>query len=71
MDVSVTAGDLTVSVAVPNIPVAGSVALIVIMPAAFAVASPLEPGALLMVAIFVSEELQVTDDVRSKCAFST
>ena len=71
MDVSVvTAVDLTVSVAVPNIPVAGSVAVIVIMPAAFEVASPLEPVALLMVAISVFEDVQVTDDVRSKCAFS-
>ena len=47
-----------------------SVAVIVVIPAVNAEASPLEPVALLMVAIFVFEELQVTDDVRSKCAFS-
>ena len=69
MDVSVT--PVTVSIAVPNIPVAGSVALIVVMPAVNAEASPLGPSApLLMVATFVFEELQITDDVRSKCAFS-
>ena len=71
MVISVTGAGLTVSVAVPNIPVAGSVALIVVMPAVTAWASPLGPSApLLMVATFVFEELQITDDVRSKCAFS-
>ena len=56
---------VTVSFAFPNLRVVGSVALIVVMPTAFAVASPLEPAALLMVAEAMCEGVQVTDDVRS------
>src|SRR3990170_6013643 len=57
---------VTVSVAVPAFPETKSVAVIVMgPPAAFEVASPLEPAALLIVATAASEELQVTDEVRS------
>ncbi len=64
MDDSVAA--VTVSATVPALPVAGSVAVIVIgPPTATAVASPFKPAALLMVATAVFEEVQVTDDVRS------
>ena len=63
MDDSVAA--VTVRLAVPAMSVAGSVAVIVIgPPAAFEVASPLEPAALLMVATTGLEDVQVTDDVR-------
>jgi hypothetical protein len=63
MDDSVAA--VTLSVAVPAMSVAGSVAVIVIgPPAAFEVASPSEPTALLMVATTVFDELQITVDVR-------
>ena len=64
MDDSVAA--VTVSVAVPAIPDAGSAAVIVMgPPMATEVASPLEPAWLLMVATAAFEELQVTDAVRS------
>ena len=64
METSVAA--VTVSFAVPAFPVPGSVAVIVTgPPMANAVASPLEPDALLMVATAAFEEVQVTDDVRS------
>ena len=64
MDDSVAA--VTVSVAVPVFPVTKSVAVIVMGPPTVnAVASPLEPAALLMDATAAFEELQVTDDVRS------
>ncbi len=69
MDDSVAA--VTVSVAVPDLPVAGSVAVIVMgPPMALAVASPLEPARLLMVAIAAFEELQVTDVVISTVVLS-
>ncbi len=41
------------------------VALIVVFPLFIAVANPLEPAALLMVATVVSEESQVDDAVKS------
>jgi hypothetical protein len=41
------------------------VARIVVEPVSTEVASPFEPDALLIVAMFVAEELQVTDAVRS------
>ena len=60
------AAAVTVNVAVPVISVAGSVAVIVMGPPTVTpVASPFEPAVLLMVAIPVFEEVQVTDDVRS------
>ena len=64
MDTRVAA--VTVSVAVPAFPVAGSVAVIVMgPPMANAVASPFKPAALLMVATAVFAEVHVTDAVRS------
>lgn len=64
MDTSVAA--VTVSVAVPDFPETGSVAVIMMGTlAAFAVASPLEPAVLLIVATAVFDELQFTDDVKS------
>ena len=64
MDDSVAA--VTVRVAVPAFPETKSVAVIVMGPPTVnAVASPLEPAALLIVATAASEELQVTDEVRS------
>jgi hypothetical protein len=57
---------VTVNAAVPAMSVAGSVAVIVMGPPTVkAVASPLKPAALLMVATAVFEDVQVTDDVRS------
>jgi len=56
---------VTVNIESPKMRVVGSVALIVVVPTAFAVASPLEPGALLMVAEAMCEGVQVTDVVRS------
>lgn len=47
------------------IPLAGAVAAIVVEPTAELVASPLLPGALLIVAAAVIEELNVADVVRS------
>lgn len=59
--------EVTVSVAVPAFPEAGSVAVIVMaLPVAFAVATPFEPVALLTVATVVFEDDQVTEDVRSR-----
>ena len=63
MDTSVAA--VTVNIESPNMRVVGSVALIVVVPTAFEVASPLEPTALLMVAEAMCEGIQVTDVVRS------
>ena len=64
MDTSLAA--VTVSVALPGgtSGLAGSVALIVVMPTATEAANPVKPGALLMVAIPTFEDVQVTDDVR-------
>ena len=63
MDTSVAL--VTVNIESPKMRVVGSVALIVVVPTAFAVASPLEPAALLMVAEAMCEGTQVTDVVRS------
>jgi hypothetical protein len=52
---------VTVSVAVPEM--LPDVAVIVVDPAATEVARPLEPAALLMVAIPAADEFQVTDVV--------
>ena len=54
---------VTVSVVFPVTSVAGSMAVIVVKPTATAVASPLEPAALLIVATGKDEELHVTSDV--------
>jgi len=57
---------VTVNVAVPAFPVAGSAAVIVTgPPMAFEVAIPLKPAELSIVATEASEELQITDEVRS------
>ena len=61
MDTSVAA--VTVNVVWPEI--SPNVAVIVVAPTVDEVASPFKPAALLMVAIPVFEEVQVTDDVRS------
>jgi len=53
---------VTVSVAVPEAP--PDIAVIVVEPAASEVAKPLEPAALLMAAMAVAEEPQVTAVVR-------
>ena len=63
MDESTAA--VTVNVVESVSVVTGSVAVIVIMPPANEVASPLKPAALSMVATAASEELQVTEEVRS------
>ena len=65
MDSSVTAVDLTVSVAVPEI-VPDAAVIVIGPPTAFEVASPLvtEFVAVSMVAIPVFEDVQVTDDVK-------
>ena len=64
MDDSVAA--VTVAVAVPDFPVTGSVAVIVMgPPTVFEVTTPLNPAALSIVATAVFEEFQVTDDVKS------
>jgi len=63
MDTS--AADVTVSSADPDTFVVGSVAFIVIEPAAAVVARPLEPTVLLNVAIDSDDEDQFTEAVRS------
>ena len=60
---SVTEAGATVSVVLPDLPL--KEAVIVAVPAPTGVASPLEPCALLIVAIAFDEEPQVTDAVRS------
>jgi len=64
----VTAMDTSVAVVTVNVVlpvIAPNVAVMVVMPADNEVASPLEPAALLIVAIAGAEDVQVTDDVRS------
>jgi len=56
---------VTVRVVVPVTSVIGSMAIIVVVPAETAVASPLKPAALLIVATDPFVVLHVTDDVRS------
>ena len=63
MDTSVAAD--TLSVVVPDRLVARSVAVIVVRPGATDVARPLEPVALLMTAMDVTDELHITAVVRS------
>ena len=57
-----SAAGVTVSVVEPEI--FPDLAVIVVVPAAFEVAFPFNPAALLMVATDLTEELQVTDVVR-------
>ena len=54
---------VTETVVLPEI--VPAVAVIMVGPTARAVASPLEPGAMLIVATAVSDELQITTAVRS------
>jgi hypothetical protein len=61
MDISVA--EVTVRVVVPEM--LPDVAVIVVEPAAAPVANPLESAALLMTATAASDELQITDVVRS------
>lgn len=56
--------DVTVSEAACEV-IPEKPAVTVVVPSARDVASPFEPDVLLMVAIPVSEEIQVTDDVKS------
>ena len=63
MDTSVAA--VTVNVVESVSPVPGTVALIVVAPAVNEVASPLKPAALLINATAGTEDVQITDDVRS------
>jgi hypothetical protein len=56
--------DVTVKVLVPLMTVAGSVAVMVVVPTATEVANPFEPVALLIVAVAVLDELQVIVVVR-------
>ncbi len=55
----------TVNIAVPVMFVDGSVAVIVVVPRATAVASPCEPAELLIVETIAVDELHVTDVVIS------
>jgi hypothetical protein len=59
------AATVTVRLVVPVTDVIGSMAIIVVVPAETAVASPLKPTALLIVATDPFVVLHVTDDVRS------
>jgi len=61
----ITVAEVTVSFAVPDFPVAGSAAVIVVMPKADESANPLEPAALLTDATDASEDVHVTNDVIS------
>ena len=58
----------TVNVVAPEM--APDVAMIVVLPGEAAMAFPLEPVVLLIVATDVSDELQVTDVVRSRVELS-
>jgi hypothetical protein len=51
-------------VVAPLIPVAGSIAIRVVVPTATKVANPFDPAALLIVAVAVLDELHATDVVR-------
>lgn len=61
---------VTISDVCADICVIGSMALIVVAPAATVVASPMESGAILMVATDVFEELHTTDDDISSTVLS-
>jgi len=61
--IDTSVAEVTVSAVLPD--TVPNVAVIVAKPTATAVACPLEPGALLIVATVVEEELQTTDAVRS------
>ncbi len=65
MLIEISTADPTQGVVELLIPLAGAVAAIVVEPTAELVASPLLPGALLIVAAAVIEELNVADVVRS------
>jgi hypothetical protein len=59
-----------VTLSVVNAEVLPNTAVIVVVPTETEVATPLEPAALLIVAMDVSDELQVTDDVRTLAELS-
>ncbi len=61
--IDTSAAGVTVSVALPDTFVAGSMAVIVAEPVPAAVAKPLEPDTLLTLATLVDDEFQVTDVV--------
>ncbi len=61
--IDTSVADVTVRVVLPDLP--DKVAVMVTDPAAIGVASPLEPAVLLTAATALSDELQVTDAVRS------
>ena len=62
-EIDTSVAGVTVRVALPDMFVAGSVAVIVAEPVPTAVAKPLEPGTLLTLATLVDDEFQVTDEV--------
>ena len=64
-EIDTSVAGVTVSVVVPDMFVAGSVAVIVAEPVPAAVAKPLEPDTLLTLAMLVDDELHVTDVVIS------
>jgi len=62
--IKLSVAEVTVNKVVPDMFVAGSVAVIVVEPVTADVANPLLPAALLMVATFRDEEFQITDAVK-------
>ena len=64
-EIETSTAAVTSSVLESSIPLAGSVAVIVAKPIATLVASPLLPGALLIVDTVLIDELQVAEVVRS------
>ncbi len=66
--IAFSVADVTVSVVLPKM--FPNVALMTAEPAARDVASPVEPAVLLIAATAVSDELQVTDAVRSRVVLS-
>lgn len=62
--IETSVADVTVNKVVPDMFVAGSVAMIVVEPVATDVANPLLPASLLMVATFRDDEFQITDVVK-------
>ena len=64
-EIDTSVAGVTVSVVVPDMFVAGSMAVIVAEPVPAAVVKPLEPNTLLTLATLVDDEFQVTDVVIS------
>ena len=63
IEIDTSVAGVTVSVVLPDMLVAGSMAVIVAEPVPAAVAKPLEPDTLLTLATLVDDEFQVTDVV--------